>query len=291
MVLSEFPPCFQTELFHSRDERFLQVFAKFVQLYIDNLVQFAFHVTRKEVFILTLLLLNMPPRKEKKSTTDIASTTRDAMGPLDTTSQGVNGQGTSGIGHLRDDIAAMLNDLKSDINIKLDRVILNQQNLLDRLSIVENKQTEMETALTFTTDTVDQLQQDVDRTTGTVNEMTPLLDQISKRHEELESNVLQLEIYSRNFNLRFCGIPEKDNVSESPADICEKIMQILRDYFQLPDVKIENAHRIGKRNSTKPRHILVKFLFRPEKQVILSSARKAFHGTQFYLMQDLLTFS
>ena len=52
-------------------------------------------------------------------------------------------------------------------------------------------------------------------------------------------------------------------------------------------MKIENAHRIGKRNSAKPRHILVKFLCRPEKQVILSGARKALHGTQLYLMQDL----
>lgn len=212
---------------------------------------------------------------------------RDATLPLDTTTHGANGQGTSGTGPLRDDIAAMLNDLKSDINIKLDRVILNQQKLLDRLSIVENKQTEMETALTFTTDTVDQLQQDVDRTTGTVHEMAPLLDQTCKRVEELESNILQLERYSRNFNPRFCGIPEKENVSESPADVLEKIKQILQDYFHLPDVKIENAHRIGKHNLSKPRHILVKFLCRPEKQVILSSARKVFHGTQFYLMQDL----
>ena len=105
----------------------------------------------------------------------------------------------------------------------------HQQKLLDRLSIVEKKVTEMETALTL----VDHLQREVDRTTGTVSKMAPLLDHASNRLEDLESNILQLEIYSRNVNLRFCGIPEseKENVSESPADVLEKISKFSETIF------------------------------------------------------------
>lgn len=225
----------------------------------------------------------MPPKKDKKSVSDAASSTASAVEVLNACGP----TGTSEMSTMRKDICDMLTDLKKDMNTKLDHVILNQQKLIDRITTVERNVTEMESSLTYTTNTVEELQQQVDNSKGTVTKMASLLDQTTKRLEEAENNILQLERYSRNFNLRFCGIPETLASNEPPADALEKVRQIIRDQFHLPDVKIENAHRIGNRNPDKPRHILVKFLCRPEKQAILTSAKKVLANTEIYVMQDL----
>ena len=63
----------------------------------------------------------------------------------------------------------------------------------------------------------------------------------------------------------------------------------LRKPFGTSSIKIENAHRTGggKRIQDKPRHILVKFLYRPERHAVLMSAKKSLPDTSIYIMQDL----
>lgn len=74
------------------------------------------------------------------------------------------------------------------------------------------------------------------------------LKEANVKIDRLEEANLQLERYSRGFNLRFGGIPESPH--EKPSFPGEKIREILSTKFQLEDIKIENAHRSGR--PTKP---------------------------------------
>ena len=93
---------------------------------------------------------------------------------------------------------------------------------------------------------------------------------------------LKAERYSRCFNLRFGGIEEKQD-----EDAISEIKQVLDKYFNINDVTIENAHRIGKHQTGKSRHIIAKFLFRPERQSILAKARRSLEGTKYFVTEDL----
>ena len=58
----------------------------------------------------------------------------------------------------------------------------------------------------------------------------------------------------------------------------------------MPDVKIENAHWVGSRSPRNGhRHILVKFLYRPEKQAVFHKAKQIFSDTEMFVTQDLPT--
>ena len=91
-----------------------------------------------------------------------------------------------------------LRSMVGDIHTKLDKVILNQESLRKRVGIVEVKQIETENALTFTCDSVDELQQQVITSTGSLSKMELQLQEAVKRIEKMENDVLQQERYSRS---------------------------------------------------------------------------------------------
>lgn len=70
--------------------------------------------------------------------------------------------------------------------------------------------------------------------------------QIGQMYERL----LSLELYSREYNLRF------HNIEESPGEDClQKIHDILANQLNL-EPTLENAHRAGPRSDAKPRAII-----------------------------------
>lgn len=90
------------------------------------------------------------------------------------------------------------------------------------------------------------------------------------------------ERYSRSFNLRSGGTEEKQS-----EDVIFEIKKVLSKYFNMNDVAIENAHRIGKHQAGKSRHIIAKFLFRPERWSILAKARRSFEGTGYFITENV----
>lgn len=83
--------------------------------------------------------------------------------------------------------------------------------------------------------------------------------QIGQMYERL----LSLERYSREYNLRF------HNIEESPGeDYLQKIHDILANQLNL-EPTLENAHRAGPRSDAKPRAIICKFVYRPERYKVI----------------------
>jgi len=74
-----------------------------------------------------------------------------------------------------------------------------------------------------------------------------------------------LERYLRDFNIRVSGVSEEDG---------KDCMAIILDYiaclgFERAVAEVENAHRTGKKQGERPRHIIAKLYSRPFKRKLL----------------------
>ena len=64
---------------------------------------------------------------------------------------------------------------------------------------------------------------------------------------------------------------------------------ILRRKFNI-NSKVERAHRDGRRNETKPRHMLIKLLSYRDKVEVMRSARDALKNDRYFITDDLTPF-
>ena len=83
----------------------------------------------------------------------------------------------------------------------------------------------------------------------------------------MRERLLSLERYSREYNLRFHNVPESTN-----DDCVQKVRDILSNQLDM-EPGIENAHRVGPRNDDKPRVIICKFLYRPQRYKVIQKKR------------------
>ena len=100
-------------------------------------------------------------------------------------------------------------------------------------------------------------------------------------HQKAEMNTV--ECFSRRNNCRLVGIPEPPSKRED--DCIQVVENILKDKFT-SNIKVERAHRDGKRGD-RPRHIIFKTLSYREKVDIMKSARHSLQGEKFYLTDDM----
>ena len=99
---------------------------------------------------------------------------------------------------------------------------------------------------------------------------------------------LRLGVYQRRENLRFYGI-------EEDPEGAEDTWQVLIDFFQpglgiddATDIEFQRVHIIGPFNQQppKPRQIIARFLRYPDRERVMSNARKL-NGRKFGISADL----
>ena len=103
---------------------------------------------------------------------------------------------------------------------------------------------------------------------------------LMKRADQSDQNNLELERHSRSSNLRF------GNIQETTGEDCkEKVLAALTQ-FDLGEVDIENVHRVGEKKEGKTRFIIVRFVRRLERRLVLAK-RKEFFNKEIPLYEDL----
>ena len=95
---------------------------------------------------------------------------------------------------------------------------------------------------------------------------------LQKSNRELKNKLEHVERYSRDFNICLIGVEEEEEEEEG-----EGCMVIVSDHFTLLGFEeahgeLENAHRTGRRQEGKPRHIIAKLYSRPFKRSLLRAA-------------------
>ncbi|XP_071943437.1 uncharacterized protein [Antedon mediterranea] len=148
---------------------------------------------------------------------------------------------------------------------------------MNRIDSMEAKQLDMEKSITFTSDSINDLEKKVTTYDSEMKDISTTLETEKKK-------ILNLERYSRSFNLRFGGITEEPN-----EDATKKIKELLNKTLNLNDIVIETAHRTGKPStiSGKPRHIIVKFIYRPQRFEVLRRAKSIMKNSEMFVLEDM----
>ena len=131
---------------------------------------------------------------------------------------------------------------------------------------------------------IDDLQAKQDNMERKINDMQIEMYRLKSEVEMHAIAANRNERFSRRNNVRLVGIPEP---REGERDDCIKTAEsILRDKFHI-NSKVERAHRDGKRNEGKPRHILVKLLSYRDKVDVMRRSRDTLKNERFFITDDL----
>lgn len=117
-----------------------------------------------------------------------------------------------------------------------------------------------------------------------IKEQQCAIDDYAVKLSELQTLIDDTQRYSRGFNLRFVGLPEEEDPQKE--DCIEKIQQLIFTRLQI-NADIENAHRVGRVQNGKPRHVIAKFLRRPERYSVLRQ-RYAFKVDKVMVFEDVI---
>ena len=164
------------------------------------------------------------------------------------------------------------------MNTTLKDLAVGQRSLENKFNAFESKLSAIET-------TVKDIEASVDFTSNEIITIKSRVDCLEAANQKIDSMKLQdqmdnMERFSRSFNLRFLGIPEQDG----REDCVSKLENLIKSTLGL-DVSIENAHRTGRSIRGNPRHVIAKFLKRPERFQVLIR-RKEF--SPVLVLEDLI---
>ena len=188
-------------------------------------------------------------------------------------------------------IAEVMDILKT-INTNIKQIMSNQQDFEARFKSLEEKVTQqsntikdLEKSITYYVNEATELQSVSKEMKITLSNMNREIADHEAKIASVQNDLVNQERYSRGFNLRFTGIPENHAGETRREDCCEKIKKLVLDHAGL-SVDIENAHRVGRPSTEKPRHILVKFLRRPDRFAVLK-ARSKLRDTGVNVLDDM----
>ena len=178
-------------------------------------------------------------------------------------------------------------DFETYVRELLTRLCEGQNKIIQDISSLRAKVQSNEAALEKLSKQFMTLNQSFEELKGELHDARCKVDEIEssvKNHTtqiaQMYERLLSLERYSREYNLRFHNIPE------SPGeDYLQKINGILANRLNL-EPQIENAHRAGARSGDKPRAIICKFVYRPERYKVIQKKRDLKDGV--WITEDLI---
>ena len=178
-------------------------------------------------------------------------------------------------------------DFETFVRESLGQLSKGQKQIIQDISNLKAKVKLNETALDkissqFKTlnDSFEELKGELHDARCKVDEMESSVQKHAKQIEGMRERLLSLERYSREYNLRFHNVPESTD-----EDCVQKVRNILSNQLDM-EPEIENAHRAGPRNNDKPRVIICKFLYRPQRYKVIQKKRDLEDG--IWVTEDLI---
>lgn len=110
---------------------------------------------------------------------------------------------------------------------------------------------------------------------GKVIQAEQLYQEEKKRADIMETQITELERYSRRWNLRLNGAPEKienQQVRIKVIKICQAILP--EDKKRLPEM-IDTVHRLGANNAKGSRSISIQFSSRVHRAAVWAAAKNS----------------
>ena len=174
-------------------------------------------------------------------------------------------------------IEKLLNNLDSRIDRSEDnlskKIEDNFENLRSQIFSLQKSYDELKEKYDDAEDQLEDLQ----------DEVTQLKKELAKQRERHNN----IEQYQRRDSLRFLGIGP-DNGKETEFETEKTVLNIINSDLKLGHIRSDDisiAHRVGQK-TTKPRAIIVKFLSRKNKNLVLSK-RRLLKGSGRGIIEDL----
>ena len=167
----------------------------------------------------------------------------------------------------------------------------NQVNNLDKqVTKIDNNVSDLDTRVLKLETELGKANENIMRNTNVIanqeheiRELKEKMEKVEKSSKQCCEDCLDLERYSRSFNLRLSGIKEEPN--EKPELSMKKAKDIIKRITGI-DAEIEYGHRVGKAQENTNRTIIFKLFSRVQVRAILNK-RKDFFSSKFPLHRDL----
>ena len=113
-------------------------------------------------------------------------------------------------------------------------------------------------------------------------------DKLKCEINQLRDEKLYMEVYQRRDNLRFFGIKEESDMEEDAREVLVGFLKTELGMENAEQIEFQRVHRVGKRvsSNSKPRQIIARFLKYPQREEVMSNARKL-KGKNFGISPDL----
>ena len=183
--------------------------------------------------------------------------------------------------------ASQMHQFEAFVRVSLTDLNNGQTKIMQDISYLRVKVQQNEAALDKISSQFTTLNEGLERLKGELHGARCKVDKVEshvQKHAEqiqgMYDRLLSLERYSREHNLRFHNAPES-----AGEDCGQRIHDIILNQLNLEPV-IENAHRVGPRADNKPRAIICKFLYRPERYKVFQKKRDLQDGV--WITEDLI---
>lgn len=158
------------------------------------------------------------------------------------------------------------------------------EQLKSRLHAAEETIADLTRSLEFSQHEVKDLQSEVKVLKSCDKDYKDTIESLKSRVMELEERQNYQEDYNRRNNIRITGIQEQPG--ETWEETAQNVSKLLEEKLQLPQMKLERAHRTGPVMSSRPRTVIARFERFCDREAVVRNARKL-KGTGILINEDL----
>ena len=177
-----------------------------------------------------------------------------------------------------EDEGSSLLEFKSSLQKSFKRLEREMARIHEELSNLEKN---FDKAIEFLTQRVEEVEMREKRNAEKIKSLEEEIKNLRKADAEHNEKINVQERFSRRNNIRIVGFPTTENEN------CVEIAKSVMEKAGVPNVKVERAHRDGRENRERPRHILVKLSFYADKITALKQQRRLLAQEAFFITDDL----
>ena len=192
-----------------------------------------------------------------------------------------------------DEVLSILN-MAGEVIPKLEQVLEKLENLERYVKAVDEKVSNLQEKVDCfeafknkTEKKIKELEDGLDFANTERESFKEKFDKLKCEINQLRDEKLYMEVYQRRENLRFFGIKEEAD-KEDAREVLVGFLKTELGMENADQIEFQRVHRVGKRvsSSGKPRQIIARFLKYPQREEVMSNARKL-KGKNFGISPDL----
>ena len=193
-----------------------------------------------------------------------------------------------------DEVLSILN-MAGEVIPKLEQVLEKLENLERYVKAVDEKVSNLQAKVDCfeafknkTEKKIKELEDGLDFANTERESFKEKFDKLKCEINQLRNEKLYMEVYQRRENLRFFGIKEEAVMEEDAREVLVGFLKTELGMENEDQIEFQRVHRVGKRvsSSGKPRQIIARFLKYPQREEVMSNARKL-KGKNFGISPDL----